>query len=543
MAEADWAAIWNGVASLNSTNQLAQRQSRGERHRWFVSGDLDAAFALFFSGFPDLLLIAGLAPVCGLPVDLVIKRILPAVAISIFAGNLFYAWQAYSLARTSGRADVTAVPFGVNTPTIFAYIFLIMLPVYERTHDTSLTWKVGVFACFLSGLIQTVGAFTTDWLRRHTPRAALLCPMAGLAMAFLALGFVLPIFAAPALGILPAIVLLALYASRMRLPGRIPAGLVCLIIGAGLGFVLRELHLLPNVVMLSRPGIYLPRPVAIFTFLHEGYGWEFFSVIFPLSLLDTIVSLQILESVAIAGDDYATRPSLLMNGAATLLAATLGSPFPTSLYFGHMAYKGFGARSGYSILSGSAVAVICMTGLVGPILHFVPLEVVAMMVIWFGLLTVGQAFTEIPRSHAIAVAFGLIPPLAQWALQAITLTATEAGTNLSAIAPKFGDQFAIYGLIALSQGALLISMIWAAAIASMVERKFLTASAWILAGSLLSAIGLIHAYRLTPGGIANELGWFAAPQFTLAYAAAAAFLVCCHWYSKREPSHDRFQPL
>ena len=33
------------------------------------------------------------------------------------------------------RRDVTAIPFGVNTPTIFAYISLIMLPVYERTHD------------------------------------------------------------------------------------------------------------------------------------------------------------------------------------------------------------------------------------------------------------------------------------------------------------------------------------------------------------------------------------------------------------------------
>jgi len=33
-----------------------------------VPGDLDGFFfGLFFSGFPDLLLIAGLAPLCGLP--------------------------------------------------------------------------------------------------------------------------------------------------------------------------------------------------------------------------------------------------------------------------------------------------------------------------------------------------------------------------------------------------------------------------------------------------------------------------------------------
>ena len=59
---------------------------------------------------------------------------------------------------------------------------------------------------FLSGVIQTAGAFCTDWLRRHTPRAALLCPLAGIAMAFLCLGFVLRVFQVPSLALLPAIV-------------------------------------------------------------------------------------------------------------------------------------------------------------------------------------------------------------------------------------------------------------------------------------------------------------------------------------------------
>lgn len=104
--------------------------------RWFVPGDLDGFFGLFFSGFPDLLLIAGLAPLCGFPTDLVATRIMPAVALSILGGNIFYAWQAHRLAETTHRTDVTAIPFGVNTPTIFAYVFLIMLPVYQRSHDS-----------------------------------------------------------------------------------------------------------------------------------------------------------------------------------------------------------------------------------------------------------------------------------------------------------------------------------------------------------------------------------------------------------------------
>jgi adenine/guanine/hypoxanthine permease len=82
--------------------------------RWFVPGDLDGYFALFFSGFPDLLLIVGLGPLCGFSSDFITQRILPAVALSIFAGNLFFAWQARQLAKRTGRLDVTAIPFGVK---------------------------------------------------------------------------------------------------------------------------------------------------------------------------------------------------------------------------------------------------------------------------------------------------------------------------------------------------------------------------------------------------------------------------------------------
>ena len=87
-------------------------------------------------------------------------------------------------------------------------------------------------------------------------------------------------------------------------------------------------------------------------------------------MLDTIVSLQILESVKLAGDDYPTTPSLLVNGLATIVGAALGSAFPTSLYIGHNAHKANGARIGYSILGGIASATLCLTGLV-PAMYFV----------------------------------------------------------------------------------------------------------------------------------------------------------------------------
>jgi len=506
--------------------------------RWFVPGDLDGFFGLFFSGFPDLLLIAGLAPLCGLPLELVSSRIMPAVAFSILIGNLFYAWQARRLAERTSRTDVTAIPFGVNTPTIFAYVFLIMLPVYLRTHDSQLAWHLGVFACFLSGIVQTAGAFCTDWLRRHTPRAALLCPLAGIAIAFLCLGFVLRIFQTPELALLPTVIILSVYGSRIRLPFRMPGGLLCILAGIILVALLRALHIyhLPAPPPLVALGIHLPRPVNLFEFLRHGEGWEYLSIILPMSALDTIVSLQILESVKVAGDDYPTRPSLLVNGLATLGAAAFGSPFPTTLYFGHMAHKAYGARVGYSILNGVATLLICITGLISPILHFVPLEVVAIVIVWFGLVMVAQAFQEIPKSHCIAVAFGLLPMLASWGLQLVDLALRKGGSSLLQAAPKFGEELAIYGLIALSQGALLVSMVWAATLAYILDRRFLPAAGWLLSGAILSFFGLIHAYDLSPAGIVNKLGIFAAPEFAFSYAAAALFLAGCHFYNRRFPS-------
>jgi AGZA family xanthine/uracil permease-like MFS transporter len=503
--------------------------------RWFVPGDWDGFFALFFSGFPDLLLIAGLTPLCGFPPEMIATRILPAVAFSILGGNLFYAWQAHRLAERSGRSDVTAIPFGVNAPTIFAYIFLIMLPVYERTHDSNLAWQAGVFACFVSGIIQTAGAFCTDWLRRHTPRAALLCPLAGIAMAFLCLGFVLRVFQVPSLALLPAIVILTIYSARVRLPFRLPGGLVCIATGAILAAVLKLLHVypLPEASTYMALGIHLPQPIHLFEFLRQHEGWKFLSIILPMSLADTIVSLQVLESVQVAGDEYPTMPSLLVNGLATLAAAAFGSPFPTSLYFGHMAHKSLGARSGYSILSGTATMLICLTGLVSPILRIVPLEVVAMIVVWFGLVMVAQAFTEIPRSHAIAVAFGLIPLLAAWAVGLIDLALRLGGSSFLESAPRFGDQLPIYGLVALSQGALLVSMVWAAAIALMLDRRFLPAAAWLGAAAVLSCFGLIHAFKITDQGVENVIGLFAAPAFAFSYLAGAAFLAAFHFYAAR----------
>ena len=506
-----------------------------ERPEWFTSGDLDGFFGLFFSGFPDLLLIVGLAPVCGFPLSFVASHILPGAAISVLAGNLFYAWQARRLAGKEGRSDVTAIPFGVNAPTIFAYVFLIMGPVYARAHDANLAWHAGIFASLCSGVVQTAGAFCTDWLRNNAPRAALLSPLAGLALAYLCLGFIFGVFAQAAIALLPMIVLFTLYGSHLKLPYRLPAGMLAIGLGAGLVAVLRWMHIytVPRPVAPALQ-LYLPHAVNIFALFSQRGFWPYLAIIVPLAALDTLASLMILESAKVAGDDYATTPSLLMNGLSTMAAACLGSPFPTTLYLGHAAHKANGARSGYSILNGVVTLVLCTTGILPLVLRFVPLEVAAPVIIWFGLITVGQAVTEVPANQAIAVVIGLIPALAQWATSLADTVARKAGSSLMEIAPRMGGDLAMGGLIALGQGSLLTSMLWSATLALIVQRRFAPASAWLAAAAAFSAVGVIHAYRLSPNGVESMIGWWVAPEFTLAYAGGAGFLLVCAWYARRK---------
>jgi adenine/guanine/hypoxanthine permease len=505
----------------------------GAKERWFTPGDIDGFFGLFFSGFPDLLLIVGLAPVCGFPLSFVASRILPGTAISILAGNLFYAWQARRLARREGRDDVTAIPFGINTPTVFAYVFLIMGPVYTRTHDANLAWHAGVFASLMSGLMQTAGATCTDWLRRNTPRAALLSPLAGLALAFLCLGFVFGVFQQAAIALLPMLVLFTLYGSHLKLPWRLPPGLLVIGLGAVLVAVLRRFGIY-TVPMPAVPAIqlYWPRAVNVLALFYQREFWGYVPIILPLAALDTLASLMILESAKVAGDDYATRPSLLMNGVGTLTAACLGSPFPTTLYLGHAAHKANGARSGYSALNGVVTLLLCTTGILPLVLRFVPLEVAAPVVLWFGLITVGQAVVEVPAAQAIAVVIGLVPALAQWATGIADTVARKAGSSLMEVAPRMGGDLAMGGLIALGQGSLLTSMLWSATLALIVQRRFVTAAGWVAAAAGFSAVGIIHAYTLSANGVESRIGWWVRPQFALAYAGGAVFLLACGWYAR-----------
>jgi AGZA family xanthine/uracil permease-like MFS transporter len=112
---------------------------------WWVAGDWNGFFGLFTNVALNVIVLTGLClGVVKLPEDIVFGRVLPALAIALPIGNLFYAWLAWQLARREGRDDVTALPYGPSVPHMFIVVFLVMLPTYLKTQNPILAWPSSV---------------------------------------------------------------------------------------------------------------------------------------------------------------------------------------------------------------------------------------------------------------------------------------------------------------------------------------------------------------------------------------------------------------
>ncbi|MEK6589636.1 MAG: NCS2 family permease [Nitrospinota bacterium] len=507
----------------------------------FVRKDLDGFFGLAIDNLIQLMLIVSLTKaVAGISEEIIFNYILPGAALSIVSGNIFYSIQGRNLAIQTGREDVTALPYGINTVSLFAYIFFIMGPVYQETKDPLFTWKIGLVACFFSGLIEIAGAFVGDWLRRVTPRAALLSTLAGIAVTFISMEFTFQIFAKPALALVPMAIILFYYMSHVRLPGGLPGGLFAIIIGTGTAWILNfsgvkgyfEPDWSKGVEMTLHP----PVPVigSVLSLIGSKYVWRYMSVIIPMGLFNVVGSLQNLESAEAAGDKFETKPSLLANGLGSILASFLGSCFPTTIYIGHPGWKALGARTGYSILNGVFIAFLCLTGTMDTVLKIIPLEAGLGILLWIGIIIVAQAFQETPKHHALAVAVGLFPSLASWGLTMVDSGLRAAGTTLyNAVGNgSFQGIMPIHGVISLSQGFIFTSMILSAISVYVIEHEYWKASLWAFTAAVMSFFGIIHAYTLTNAGIGNKFGIGAAPEFSLCYAIIAIFLLILYGRAK-----------
>src|ERR1700752_442811 len=462
----------------------------------WVPGDWNAFFGFGTNILVNLLTLTGLLRfVLKMPDELIFGRILPATGLMLCLSTLYYAWLAYRLAKKTGRDDVCALPSGVSVPHMFVVTFVIMLPITIKTGDPIKGWEAGLVWVFFQSFILMIGGFVAPYIRRITPRAALLGTLAGVSITFISMRPALEMYMTPIIGIVCFAIIMVSWFGGYRYPKGIPAGLVAIAAGMliawgsnlfGLGYGGLSLEKLTGA--FANFGFSVPVPAVN----HVFSGFEFLGVILvtaiPFGIYDLVEAMDNVESAEAAGDGYPTTRVLTADGIVSLIGCLMGNPFINAVYIGHPGWKATGGRIGYSAATGLMVILLAWFGIISVLLALVPVVAISPILLYIGMLIGAQAFQTTPVKHAPAVVLALTPHLAAWAKTLMDGALTAAGTTAAAVGlDKLGQVGVLYqGLEVLGGGAILSGLVLGAIGVFVIERKFAEAACFAAAGAVLT---------------------------------------------------------
>ncbi|MCX7072251.1 MAG: regulator [Gammaproteobacteria bacterium] len=508
----------------------------------WVPGDWNAFFGFGTNILVNMLtLMALLRYVLKLPDELVFGRILPATGLMLFLSTLYYAWLGYKLAKAEGRNTVCALPSGISVPHMFVVVFVIMLPIAGTTGDPVKGWEAGLTWVFVQSFVLMAGGYIAPYIKKITPRAALLGALAGVSIAFISMRPALEMYSDPVIGIVCFAILLASWFGGVRYFKGLPAGLVAIAVGSliawgGLAFGvnLGGMSVAKLGDSFASFGFSVPLPA----FGHIFSGFEFLAVILvtaiPFGIYDLVEAMDNVESAEAGGDKFPTTRVITADGVISLIGCCLGNPFINAVYIGHPGWKAIGGRLGYSAATGVMVLLLSWFGILALMSALIPLVAISPILLYIGMLIGAQAFQETPRAHAPAVIISLIPQVAGWGKLMIDSALGAAGTNVATVGlDKLAGTGVLYhGLEILGSGAILTSLVLAGVTACMIDRTFSKAATFALAGAVMTFFGFMHSEAI---GIARM------PGVALAYLGVAALLYGCARFGKvsaRAPEAD-----
>jgi AGZA family xanthine/uracil permease-like MFS transporter len=520
----------------------------------WTPGDWNAMFGFGTNILVNMLVLTGLLRfVLKMPDSLVFGRILPALGLMMCLSTFYYAWLAYRLAQKTGRSDVCALPSGVSVPHMFIVTFVIMLPITIKTGDPIKGWSAGLVWVFFQSFILMIGGFIAPYIRKITPRAALLGTLAGVSVTFISMRPALEMYMTPQIGLVCFAIILVSWFGGVKYWRGMPAGLVAIAVGMiiawgsnlfGLG--LGGLSLKGVGDAFANFGFSVPLPAIG----HVFSGFEFLGIILvtaiPFGIYDLVEAMDNVESAEAAGDEYPTTRVLTADGVVSLIGCLMGNPFINAVYIGHPGWKAMGGRIGYSAATGIMVVLLSWFGIISVLLALVPVVAISPILLYIGMLIGAQAFQTTPVKHAPAIVLALTPHLAAWAKLQIdtmlgsTITAAQSVGGLaadkvdavkSAAISALPQQGVLYhGLEVMGGGSILAGLVLGAIGVFVIERDFLKASAFALAGAVMTYFGFMHGEAV---GIGGGLG--VTPGVALAYAVMAAGLFAL---AKTSPAAD-----
>jgi AGZA family xanthine/uracil permease-like MFS transporter len=221
---------------LTATNEVPE----SGRYHWAAAGDVNAFFGLMLDNVGGMILMAGLlVGVFGFPAEFVLTRMIPGTAIGVLVGDLIYTGMAFRLARRERRDDVTAMPLGLDTPSTFGAVFLILGPAFGAAKGRGMSpeeaathaWFVGIAMLLASGVFKLACATVSGLIRRVVPRAGLLGSLVSIALVLISFLPLLDIAGTPVAGMVALAIILVTLTARWELPGAASAALASAAVG------------------------------------------------------------------------------------------------------------------------------------------------------------------------------------------------------------------------------------------------------------------------------------------------------------------------
>ena len=267
------------------------------RPKFWVPGDWNALFGFGTNILVNVLVLTGLLRfVLKMPDALVFGRILPALGLMLFLSTGYYAFLAWKLAKETGRSDVCALPSGISVPHMFVVTFVVMLPIMIATKDPIQAWEAGLTWVFIQSFVLMIGGFIGPYIRKITPRAALLGSLAGISITFISMSPAAQVFTTPVIGVVCLAVILASWFGGVKYFGGVPGGLVAIAVGTliawgsnlfGLGY--GDLNLAKLSGSFSNFGFSYPIPAFVYTFGGFKYIWVILVTAIPFGIYEMCI--------------------------------------------------------------------------------------------------------------------------------------------------------------------------------------------------------------------------------------------------------------
>ncbi len=490
---------------------LNTQENRRIAYRWARLGDINAFFGLMLDNIAGLILMVALLSGFGFPVEFVVSAMIPGTALGVLIGDVAFFILAFWLAKRTGRDDVTAMPLGLDTPSTFGIILFILGPSYLQGLETMglseqdaayRTWHIGIWCIVMSGVLKFALAPFTEIVRRVIPRAGLLGSLAAIALVLISFIPLMEIFQHPLPGMIALVIVLSALVGRIPLPGRTPGTLGALLVAS---IVFYAMCLIPGT------NYEFPEtPTGITWFPTQWLeAWQFnwladfddalayLPIALPFAIGTVVGGIDCTESAAAAGDEYDTRTVIGVEAFATLIAGFSGGVIQTTPYIGHPAYKAMGGRAAYTLGTALLIGSAGLIGYFGWINAYIPAATVYPILVFVGLEITAQSFLATPRKHYAAVALACLPALAFLSMNFPNqifgdAALRDAGIQLSNLQNSvLQTNLKTVGM--LSSGFIITSLLWAWALAKIVDREIKVAALVIALAGVLTAFGVIHS--------------------------------------------------